>query len=80
MTTVQFRIDEETKNAVKQILDKLGLDMSSALKMYLNQIIITKGIPFRPSIENLELIERIKAGKEELYSGDIYELAEKYGD
>ena len=45
MTTIQLRIDENTKNLAKATLDELGIDMSTAIKMYLKQIIIRKGIP-----------------------------------
>lgn len=46
MTTVQVRVDEQTKKASSKILEDLGLDISSAVKVYLKQIIATKGIPF----------------------------------
>jgi DNA-damage-inducible protein J len=52
MTTIQLRIDESTKKAVKKTLDKLGLDLSSAIKIYLMQIVIKKGIPFPLITEN----------------------------
>ncbi len=47
MSHIQVRIDEETKKSAKKILDELGVDMSSAIKIYLKQIIINKGIPFK---------------------------------
>jgi len=52
MTTIQLRIDESTKKAVKRTLDKLGLDLSSAIKIYLMQIVIRKCIPFPLITEN----------------------------
>lgn len=47
MATVQIRIDEKTKKSAKKILDEVGLDMSSAIKLYFNQITIRQGIPFQ---------------------------------
>ena len=52
MTTLQIRIDEKMKKDVKKIFDKLGLDMSSAIKVYLKQVVITQGIPFPLLTEN----------------------------
>lgn len=52
MPTIQIRIDQQTKQSAKQILDEVGLDMSSAIKVYLNQIVIYKGIPFKLITEN----------------------------
>ena len=52
MNTLQIRIDEKTKQEAKRVLDKLGLDMSSAIKLYLRQISRTQGIPFPLITEN----------------------------
>ncbi len=52
MTTIQIRIDEKTKASSAKILDEVGIDMSAAIKMFLKQIILQKGIPFRAVTEN----------------------------
>lgn len=69
MTTIQVRVDEQTKSSAKKILEEIGLDMSSAIKMFLKQISVKKGIPFTPALtENgmtkEEEDEIIKATKE----------------
>ena len=82
MTTIQIRVDKETKESAKKVLDELGLDMSAAIKLYLRQISITKGIPFQIRTENgftpeqereilessEEAIREIKAGKRKVYT------------
>lgn len=52
MSTIQIRIDEKTKKSAKKVLDKIGLDMSSAIKVYLKQIVISQAIPFPLLTEN----------------------------
>ncbi len=52
MTTIQVRTKEKTKKSAMQILQKLGLDLSTAINMYLVQIIVKKGIPFEILTEN----------------------------
>lgn len=52
MSHIQVRIDEKTKKSAKKILNDIGLDMSSAIKIYLKQIILNKGIPFQLLTEN----------------------------
>jgi DNA-damage-inducible protein J len=52
MSYIQLRVDDNTKKSAKKVLDKLGVDMSSAIKVYLKQIVITQGIPFRLVTEN----------------------------
>ena len=70
MTTVQIRIDEKTKTSAKRVLDKLGLDMSGAIKMYLRQISLTKSLPLNFVTKNGLTIgqemEILKAEKEAL--------------
>ena len=52
MTTLQIRIDEKIKKEAKLILEHLGLDMSSAIKIYLKQVVLTQSIPFPVLTEN----------------------------
>jgi len=61
MSQIQLRIDQKTKDSAKKVLDKIGIDMSSAIKVYLKQIIITKGIPFPLLTENGFTPEQEKA-------------------
>lgn len=60
MTTIQVRIDEKTKKSAKKVLDKIGMDMSSAVKIYLHQIVTTQGIPFQILTENGLTIQQEK--------------------
>lgn len=50
--TIQIRIDTKTKNAARKTLDELGLDMSSAVKLFLVNVINRKGIPLDLKTEN----------------------------
>jgi DNA-damage-inducible protein J len=49
MATLSIRIEEKTKKEANKTFAALGLDMSSAVKMFLNQVVIEQGIPFKPS-------------------------------
>ena len=50
--TIQIRIDAKTKEAARKTLDELGLDMSSAVKLFLTNVVNRKGIPFDLRTEN----------------------------
>lgn len=52
MSNIQIRIDEKTKKNAKKVFDKLGIDMTAAIKLYLHQVTIRKAIPFVPITEN----------------------------
>lgn len=76
---IQVRIDSKTKNEAKQILESLGLDMSSAIKLFFRQIINTRNLPFELrnedglSLHNAkilrELIEGAKSNPKSFKSG-----------
>lgn len=42
----QIRIDSETKKQAVSLFDELGLDMSSAVNLFLRQCIMRGGLPF----------------------------------
>ena len=52
MATIHVRTNDQRKKAVQQILDTLGIDLSTAINMYLVQIIVKQGIPFEIVTEN----------------------------
>ncbi len=49
MTTINIRIDEKLKKDASKTLASLGMDTSSAVKMFLTQVVTEKGLPFTPS-------------------------------
>jgi DNA-damage-inducible protein J len=63
---LQIRIDQKTKKETKAILDQLGLDMSSAVKMFFKQIINAKNIPFELRDENGLTLKEAEALRESI--------------
>ncbi|MBR7085868.1 MAG: type II toxin-antitoxin system RelB/DinJ family antitoxin [Oscillospiraceae bacterium] len=43
---VQFRIDDELKTQATEIYEELGLDLSTALRIFLKRSVAVRGIPF----------------------------------
>lgn len=78
MTNITIRIDEKLKKEAKNTLEKQGLDMSTAIKMFFSQVIIEKGLPFLPT-HNLELLKRRwdAQTKDALENGKVYSSAEE---
>lgn len=82
MTIINIRTDEKLKKEANKILQEMGLDMSSGIKLFLTQVVLTKTIPFPVKTANGFTIEEeerilkdirkaekdIKAGKGKLYS------------
>lgn len=50
--TIQIRIDSKTKEAARKTFDELGIDMSSAVKLFLTNVVHRKGIPLDLLTEN----------------------------
>lgn len=78
---IQVRIDPETKKQAQETLSDMGLNMSSAVKMFLQQVITRQAMPFRARTENGFTPEReaeiIKQTEEALKNGKRYESAEE---
>lgn len=45
-TLVQLRIDDELKNQATAVYDALGIDLSTAVRMFLKRSVLVNGIPF----------------------------------
>lgn len=43
---VQFRIEEDLKNEATALYEKLGIDLSTAMRMFLKRSVYVNGIPF----------------------------------
>lgn len=50
--TIQVRIDTKTKKNVTRIFENLGFDLSTGVKIYFQQVIRERGIPFPLVTEN----------------------------
>lgn len=49
-STVQVRIDEETRKQAAELFEHMGLDIPTAIRMFLKQSIESNGLPFQPMI------------------------------
>ena len=64
-TPTQIRIDSDVKKKAIDLFDHLGLDMSSAVNIFLHQCVLRGGLPFNVEIPNysqqtLEAMEEAK--------------------
>ena len=54
---VQFRIDDDLKAQATEIYEKLGLDLSTALRIFLKRSVAVRGIPFSMTLDNDTFLE-----------------------
>lgn len=51
-TTLNVRTDKDLKEAARKLYSDMGLDLSTAVNMFLRQSVVDNGIPFRVHREN----------------------------
>jgi len=61
-TTLQVRIPQSLRDEAEVILDSMGLDLPTAVRLYLKKVTQTRSIPF--SLEAGPLVEVIAVDKE----------------
>ncbi len=81
--STNIKIDQEIKEQAQKLFASLGMDMTTAVNIFLRQAIKEQAIPFRigepvPNAETLEALEEVKEMKKnpEKYRGytDVDEM------
>lgn len=47
---IQTRVDMELRKSAEHIFSAMGLSINDGIRIYLNQVVMDRAIPFRPSI------------------------------
>lgn len=83
--TLNLRVNPVAKQKAEAVLKQLGIPMSTAMDIYLNQIAMTGGIPFSVTIPKVpasinadlmtdeEFSSKLRHGVEDADSGKVYE-------
>lgn len=70
-TNVNIRMDEEIKQQADQLFSDLGMNMTTAVNVFVRQAIRTGGIPFiiKTNYPNEETMEAMQEGNEIVQGG-----------
>ena len=83
MATVTARVDENVKKEAETLFKKMGLNMSTAMNLFLKKCILEQGIPFELKVPNKETLKAMQE-TEDILSGKIerkeYKSAEELFD
>ena len=66
-THLHVRIDDNTKKQAQQIFSDMGLDITTAVNIFIKQVIRNRSFPFLPSADpfysdaNMAHLERVRA-------------------
>lgn len=64
MANINLRIDDELKENSREILESLGLDLSTGIKVFLKQVVAKNGIPFELTLSELDMsVLQMEQGK-----------------
>ena len=86
--TLNLRVSPQVKADAEKVLSRLGIPMSTAINMYLNQIALTGGIPFpvmiptAPPTVNADLMDdvtlndKLMRGINDVKAGRVHDAAE----
>lgn len=81
--TLNLRVNPAVKERAEEVLSKLGVPMSTAINIYLNQISLTGGIPFTVTLPKapdtinadlmttIEVHDKLQKGYEDIESGNV---------
>lgn len=58
---LQVRVDKNLKEEAENILDKVGIEMPTAVRMFLKRIVLEGGIPFDTKIPEIAFQEKVVA-------------------
>lgn len=89
--TLNLRVNPALKQEAESVLKRLGVPMSTAVDIFLNQIVLTGGIPFAVTLPGApksidttkmsigEIHDKIQRGYESYKAGRTQNAAEAFG-
>ncbi len=51
MAEIQIQIDDALHDKAATVLDRLGMDMDRAVRLFLSQIVVDNAFPFKPTFD-----------------------------
>lgn len=88
--TLNLRVNPTAKQRAEEVLTRLGIPMSTAIDIYLNQILLTGGIPFAVTLPNVptvlnadlmtveEIHTKLQEGYDDLQAGKVQNAASAF--
>jgi len=72
-TVINIRTEKKVRDEAKKVFEKMGLSTSAGINIFLNQVVMEKGLPFTPTTDPKKIRERWdKEVKDALETGKRY--------
>lgn len=77
---IRLRVTQELKANAEIVFEQIGMNMSEALRIFLNQCVNDRGLPFAPHAkipnnETLESFRQVEKGEYEVFTLDEFRKA-----
>ena len=90
MTNLNIRVDEQLKADAQALYKKLGMDLSTAVNVFLRQSVQMQGLPFRPrmtsrpidisTLTKEQVDAELEKGYADIVAGRTYEAKSVFDD
>jgi addiction module RelB/DinJ family antitoxin len=89
-TTLNLRVSPTLKHDAEEVLGKLGVPMSTAVDMFLNQVVLVGGLPFSVTLHNApgsidvtkmtdaQIHSKIQRGYDDYKAGNVQNAASAF--
>jgi len=74
IANLQIRVDEDLRAQAQQVAGALGMDLTTAVRVFLRQMVSEKALPFRPAIDpfySAANMEALKKSIAQLEAGQV---------
>ncbi len=77
-TVINIRTEKAVRDEAKKVFSKMGMTTSAGINMFLNQVVLEKGMPFKPTSNTQKIKEKWDAAAADAIKfGKRYATAEE---
>jgi len=77
IANLQIRVDEDLRAQAQQVAGALGMDLTTAVRVFLKQMVCEKALPFRPAMDPFYSASNMDALKKSIAQRDAGQVVSK---
>lgn len=77
MANLQIRVDDNLKDQAQQVANDLGMDLTTAVRIFLKQMVTDRGLPFKPELDQFYSPKNQEALRESIEQGENGQFIQK---
>jgi len=75
-TTINVRVDETVKRNVEVLFDSMGMNISTAVNMFLKQCLMEEALPFQPRVKrNVSLKDALNEARSQAKQSGVSDMS-----